>query len=207
MNHHHTRRRLLGGILGPLLVLGVAAGAAAAPATADGRHRIGTDVVTDSYDSGLLHPDPYFLDVCGVEVRLVGSVTATQTLWDDATVTTRLVEDWDWYDFDSGELVLYQRDREEITDHVASEVVDETAGTVTVVIEARDVGFPVRLFVPHEGVAALAVGLIRGQITLVFDLETGELLQQDPAIELTAGRDPFHHDQAALDQFICGLLA
>lgn len=168
---------------------------------------MGSGVFIDSYDSGPVDPDPFFLDLCGVEIRLVGSDVAEQTVWDDGTVTTRATDTWDWYDLETGERLLYQRDRVVVTDQVLSEVVDEEAGTVTVTVAAKVAGINVRLFRPHGGVVDLDVGLVRGTITIVIDLGTGEIIDEDPGVGLLAGSHAFFGQPGSLEQRICELLS
>ncbi len=205
------RRGRAGRFLALLLVTTAAVSAAAgdASAAAAGRHLVDTAVVEEPYDSGTSAPDPYFLQVCGLEVRLVGTSTATVSIWSDDTVTARAAESYDWYDFSTGERLLYQRDRAVANDQLLSRVVDETAGTVTDTLQSKSTGIQVRLFRPHRGVQAIDVGIASGSLTLVFDLETGELIDISADPELVAGHHPFwldFPDTTNLDQKICELL-
>jgi hypothetical protein len=102
-----------------------------------------------------------------------------------------IVEESDWTDFDTGELLLLQRDREVLTDSVVSETVDEQEGTRTLVLDVDYVGVPFKLRTPGGGVVLIDAGRVERTITLVLDLETGDLISEDVQLDRVAGQWSF----------------
>lgn len=175
-------------VLLPALVLGLLA----APALAQGRHGlVDRDFHEVTFDSGVEEPDPFWEEQCGVRVRQTGDIAVVESVFGDGTLVLRINEQYRWYDFDTGELLLIQKDREILREKPVSETVDEEAGTRTVVLEVDYVGVPLRLMKPHEGVVLMSAGLLERMVTLVFDLETGELLSEDVQVTQVAGPHPF----------------
>lgn len=192
-----------------VLLLALVLGPLAAPSQAQGRHGlVDRNFYEESFDSGAEEPDPFWEEQCGVRVRYTGDITVVESVFRDGTLVLRINEQRRWYDFDTGELLLAQKDREILTEKPVSETVDERAGTRTVVLEVDYVGVPLRLMKPHDGVVLMSAGLLERVITLVFDLETGELLSEGVQVTQVAGPHPYlgasgHLELGELLTFVC----
>jgi hypothetical protein len=166
-------------------------GGAVLPAAAQGAGGPERFAFEDGFDSGAEAPDPFWVEQCGVEVRQTSTLSVRQTVFADGRSVLHIAETSEWTDFDTGELLLWQRDREVLTDTVVSETVDQQAGSRTVVLDVDYRGLPFTLHAPGEGVVVLDAGRIVRTVTLVFDLQTGELVSEGVELEQVAGQWSF----------------
>lgn len=185
---------------GALAVPGLVLGLLATPSSAQGRHGVvERNSFEESFDSGSQAPDPFWQEECGVRVRHSGSVSGVETVFRDGTSVVRIREQSQWRDFDTGRLLLAQKDREVLTETPVSEVVDEQAGTRTVVLEVDYVGAPIRLMKPGSGVVAINAGRLERTVTLVFDEGAGQSPSESVEVDRAAGQWSFLAPTGELD--------
>lgn len=196
-----------------LLLLALVAGPLAAPALAHGRQGlVDRSHFEDRSDSGAHEPHPFWEESCDVRVRQTSLVSGVESVFRDGTLVLHLTEQHHWYDFDSGRLLLAQKDREVLIERPVSDTVDERAGTRTVVLEVDYAGVPLRLMKPQGGVVLITAGLLERVVTLVFDLQSGELLSEDIQVSRVAGPHPYLGPTGSLEfdqllTFVCDQLS
>ena len=191
--HRAARRRRV--LLGAVLAVGLVAQAsgAATPVSADGhsddpgRRRLVREPIDERF---VEEPDPFALDVCGVEVRVEGRVWGHFVLYGDLTARQHVNIEIIWSDIESGETLLVERDAETFFEVPISETVDEEAGTLTVVFERTITGQPLKGIVPGEGVLVRDAGWITELVTVVMDLDTEEVTEIGQFLE-HRGPHPF----------------
>lgn len=204
LQHSRTRAVAIVTVLAALLL-----GLASSPTLAQGRGGLAQRVVHEEhYDSGPDDPEPFWEEQCGVRVRETGDLTVDETVFGDGTLMVRIDEQYRWYDLDTGRPLLAQKDREVLIERPVSETFDEEAGTRTVVLEVDYAGVPLRLLTPGDGVALMSAGLLRRTITLVLDLRTGAVLDEDVEVTRVAGPHPYLEPSGFLDldglvEFMC----
>lgn len=185
-----------------------------APALSQGRAGPVERVVHEMrYDTGTDDPEPFWAEQCGgLRIREVGDVTIVETVFGDGTLMSKIDEQYRWYDLDTGELILTEKDREVLIERPVSETVDEQAGTRTVVLKVDYAGVPLRMLRPHGGVALMSGGLLRRTATVVFDLQTGAVLDESVEVTRVAGPHPYLEPSGSLDfdglvEFMCEQLS
>ena len=193
-NHRVARRRraLLGSVLGVVLIVqasGPATPAAAGAHDAEpGRRPLLREQIDDRF---VEEPDPFALDVCGVEVRVEGRVWGHFVQYGDLTARQHLNIEITWSDPQSGDTLVVERDAETFFQVPISETVDEQAGTLTLVYETTITGLPLKGIVPGEGVLLRDAGWIKELVTVVIDLATGEVITVDGQFLDFRGPHPF----------------
>jgi hypothetical protein len=136
--------------------------------------------------------DPFALDVCGVEVRVEGRIWGHVVLYSDESARRHLNIEIIWSDPETGDVLLVERDAETFFEEAPiSQTVDEQAGTLTIVFEAKITGLPLKGVVPAEGVLIRDAGWITQLVTVVLDLETGEEISVADQFLDVRGPHPF----------------
>lgn len=151
--------------------------------------------------------DEFLLDICGFEVLTTVREKGTFILFDDGTLKEHLNRVITSTNPVNG-ITTTQRDARTFISEPVDEVVDEGAGTVTLVFEDTFVGLPFRQMLPGEGVLIRDAGKAVVRVTIVLDLESGEELSFD--LEVIEVRGP--HPGGELDveerfQPLCRALA
>jgi hypothetical protein len=203
------RRALLGSVLGVVLIaqaFGPATPAVAAAHDAEpGRQPLAREQIDERF---VEEPDPFALDVCGVEVRVEGRVRGHYVLYGDLTARQHLNIEITWSDLQSGDTLLVERDAETFFQVPISETVDAQAGTLTLVYETTITGLPLKGIVPGDGVLIRDAGWITELVTVVLDLATGEEISVDGQFLGVRGPHPFAGlTPAERDALFCGALA
>jgi hypothetical protein len=142
-------------------------------------------------DRFIEEPDPFALDVCGVELRVQGRIWGHVVVYGDLTTRRHLNIEITWSDLHSGETLLVERDAETFFEVPISETVDEDAGTLTLVFEAKITGLPMKGVIPGEGTLIRDAGWITQLVTVVLDLDTGDEISVDEQFVEYRGPHPF----------------
>jgi hypothetical protein len=151
----------------------------------------GKPLIQDRFDDRFEEePDPFVLDVCGVEVRTEFHSWGHFTLYPDMTARTHFNTHIVLTDPDTGEVLLVERNSGNVFSEPVVEIVDEEAGTLTVMIEDTFRGVPFKWRVPGEGVILLDAGTVTFNITLVIDLDTDEVLSFEETFSDVHGPHP-----------------
>jgi hypothetical protein len=187
------------------LVVAVVVATAAPAAWAAGG---GKPLVQERFDDRFVEePDPFVLDVCGVEVRTEFHFWGNFTLYPDMTARTHFNDDVVTTDPDTGEVLLVQRNSGNVFSEPVVEIIDEEAGTLTVMFEDTFRGVPLKWRVPGEGVILLDAGTVTFTGTVVIDLATDEVLSFEETLSDVHGPHPFLmlSEEETLDLF-CGAM-
>lgn len=170
-----------------LAVLVLMATAAPAALAAGG----GMPLVQERFDERFVEePEQFVLDVCGVEVRTEFHFWGNFTLYADLTARTHFNDDIVSTDPDTGEVLLVERNSGNVFSEPVVEIIDETAGTLTVMFEDTFRGVPFKWRVPGEGVILLDAGTVTFTGTVVIDLATNEVLSFEETISNLHGPHP-----------------
>lgn len=153
----------------------------------------GKPVFVDRFDDRFVEdPDLFVLDFCGVDgVRTEFHFKGSFTLYEDGSAKVHLNEHIVSTDSATGSLLLVTRNAFNIFSEPVEEIVDENAGTLTLIFDDIFVGLPLRLMVPGEGVLLRDAGVVRFVATVVLDLETGEEISFTEEIIELHGPHPF----------------
>lgn len=136
-------------------------------------------------------PDPFVLEICGVEVRTEFHFWGNFTLYPDMTARTHFNDHVVSTDPDTGEVLLVVRNSGNVFSEPLVETIDEEAGTLTVMFEDTFRGVPLKWRVPGEGVILLDAGTVTFTGTVVIDLATDEIISFDETISDMHGPHPF----------------
>ena len=170
------------------LVVAVVVATAAPAAWAAGG---GTPLVQERFDDQFVEkPDPFVLEMCGVEVRVEFHFWGNFTLYPDMTARTHFNADITATDPDTGEVLLVERDSGNVFSEPVVEIIDEEAGTLTVMFEDTVRGVPFKLRIPGEGVILLDAGSVTFTGTVVIDLATDEVISFEETFSDLRGPHP-----------------
>lgn len=158
--------------------------ATAAPALAAGK-----PLVQERFDDRFVEePDQFVLDVCGVEVRTEFHFRGKFTLYPDMSARTHFNDAVTSISSATGEVLLLERNAGNVFSQPVVEIIDEEAGTLTVMFEDTFRGVPLKWRVPGEGVILIDAGTVTIGGTVVIDLATDEVISED--VQLTDMHGP-----------------
>ncbi|HEX6262226.1 MAG TPA: hypothetical protein VF097_05195 [Actinomycetota bacterium] len=120
-------------------------------------------------------PDPFILEVCGLEVLTSSQAKGTITLFTDGTLKEHVNLVITSTNPDNG-VTTTERDAFTFFSEPFEAVIDEEAGTITRVFREAFVGLPFRQMLPGGGVLIRDAGKVVLLVTIVEDLRTGEEL-------------------------------
>lgn len=170
------------------LVVAVLVAAAAPAALAAGG---GKPLIRDRFDDRAVEvPDPFVLEVCGVEVRTEFHSWGHFTLYPDMTARVHFNDDIVLTDPDTGEVLLVERNSANVFSQPVVEIIDEEAGTLTVMFEDTFRGVPFKWRIPGGGVILLDAGTVTFTGTVVIDLATDEVISFEETISDLHGPHP-----------------
>jgi hypothetical protein len=186
------RRSPLGSAVGVALIA-LTCGPAATVLAGGDDERIGRQpIVREQIDDRFVDEiDPFALEVCGLEVRVEGRIWGHFVLYGDQTARRHLNIEFTWSDPQTGHVLFVERDAETFFEVPISETVDQQAGTLTIVFEARITGLPLKGIVSGDGVLIRDAGWITQLVSIVLDLETGEEISLDEEFLDFRGPHPF----------------
>jgi hypothetical protein len=151
----------------------------------------GRPLVQERFDDQFVEdPDPLVLDVCGVEVRTEFHFWGTFTFYADMTARTHFNDDIVSTDPATGEVLLVERNSGNVFSEPVVEIIDEEAGTLTLMFEDTFRGVPLKWRVPGEGVVLLDAGTVTFNATLVIDLATDEVISFEETLSDLHGPHP-----------------
>lgn len=153
----------------------------------------GQPVFVDRFDDSFVEdPDPFVLDLCGIDgVRTEFHFKGSFTLYEDGSAKVHVNENIVSTDSATGSVLLVIRNAFNVFSEPVEEIVDEDAGTLTLIFDDTFVGLPLRWMVPGEGVLLRDAGVVRFVATVVLDLETGEEISFTEEITELHGPHPF----------------
>jgi hypothetical protein len=153
----------------------------------------GKPVFVDRFDDRFVEdPDLFVLDFCGIDgVRTEFHFKGSFTLYEDGSAKLHLNEDIVSTDSATGSVLLVVRNAFNVFSEPVEEIVDEDAGTLTLIFDDTFVGLPLMWMVPGEGVLIRDAGVVRFVATVVLDLETGEEISFTAEITELHGPHPF----------------
>ena len=151
----------------------------------------GRPLVQERFDDRFVEdPELFVLDVCGVEVRTEFHFWGSFTLYPDMTARNHVNTDIVSTDPDTGEVLLVERNAQNIFSEPVVEIFDEEAGTLTLMFEDTVRGVPFTWRVPGEGVILLDAGSVTFNATLVIDLATDEVISFEETLSDVHGPHP-----------------
>jgi hypothetical protein len=183
-----------------LVVVALVATAAPAALAAGG----GRPLVQERFDDQFVEdPELSVLDACGVEVRTEFHFWGTFTFYADMTARTHFNDDIVSTDPATGEVLLVERNSGNVFSEPVVEIIDEEAGTLTLMFEDTFRGVPLKWRVPGEGVVLLDAGTVTFNATLVIDLATDEVISFEETLSDLHGPHPSltQPDSETLDIF------
>ncbi|MGH8942990.1 MAG: hypothetical protein ACRDWF_09270, partial [Acidimicrobiia bacterium] len=111
----------------------------------------GRPLVQERFDDRFVEePEQFVLDVCGVEVRTEFHFSGSFTLYPDMTARNHVNTDIVSTDPDTGEVLLVERNAQNIFSEPVVEIFDEEAGTLTLMFEDTVRGVPFTWRIPGE---------------------------------------------------------
>ena len=153
-------------------------------------------------------PDLFVFDVCGVEVATEFHFFGKFTLFSDMSSKTHVNVNIQSVDPDTGAILLREKDTLNIFSEPVVEILDEAAGTLTIIFEDTVKGNPFKWLVPGEGVLILDAGQVTFSATLVIDLATGDVISFDEAISNIKGPHPaLDSSEEEFLAIFCGAMA
>jgi hypothetical protein len=152
-------------------------------------------------------PDLFVLDECGVEVRTEFHFWGNFTLYPNLTARTHVNAHIVSSDPDTGEVLLVERTSSNIFSEPEVEILDEEAGTLTLMFEDTYRGVPFKWRVPGQGVVLLDAGTVTFNTTLVIDLATDEVISFEETLSDLHGPHPSltQPDSETLDIFCAAM--
>lgn len=188
-----------------VLVVSVLVVVAAPAALAAGE---GKPLIQERFDDRFVeNPEQFVLDVCGVEVRTEFHFWGNFTLYSDMTSRTHLNSNIVSTDPATGEVLVVERNSGNTLSAPLVEIVDEQAGTLTVMFEDTVRGAPLKLRVPGEGVILLDAGTVTFTGTVVIDLATDEVISFEETISNMHGPHPSLTEPASeIEDIFCGAM-
>lgn len=170
-----------------LVVVVLVAMAAPAALAAGG----GTPLIQERFDDRFVEePDLFVLEVCGVEVSTEFHFWGNFTLHPDMTARTHFNDEIVSTDPDTGDVLLITRNSGNVFSAPVVEIIDEEAGTLTLMFEDTFRGVPFKWRVPGEGVILLDAGTVTFNVTVVIDLATGEEISFEQTLSDVHGPHP-----------------
>ena len=149
--------------------------------------------------------DPVLLDWCGTEILITFDWKGKITVFDDNTTRQHINYDWIMFNPANGSTVIESAAFNWITPPVM-ELVDEELGTLTWIFEDTFIGLTHKWRQPGVGVLLRDAGTMTFQLTLVFELNTMELLDESFNI-MANGPHPFTFmSDPERAEIICGAL-
>jgi len=149
--------------------------------------------------------DPVLLDWCGAEILITYNMKGKVVVFDDLTARQHINYDWTMFNPVTDKSVI-ETGAFNVTTPPVMELVDENLGTLTLIFEDTLKGLVFKWLQPGVGVLLRDAGVISYQLTLVIDMDTGDLIDEDFNI-LSKGPHPYSFmsqpDGAAI---ICGAL-
>lgn len=193
--------RRLGRMVLVVVVLLVAASPAALAAGG------GRPLIQERFDDRFVEdPEPFVLDVCGVEVRTEFHFWGNFTLYADMTARTHVNAHIVSTD-PMGKVLLVERNAFNVFSEPVVEIIDEEAGTLTVMFEDTFRGVPLKWRVPGQGVILLDAGTVTFTVTLVIDFDTGDVISFEEAISDMHGPHPFLTEpESEIIALFCGAM-
>jgi hypothetical protein len=170
-----------------LVVVVLVATAAPAALAAGG----GMPLVQERFDDRFVEePEPFVLELCGVEVRTEFHFWGNFTLYPDMTARTHFNDEIVSTDPDTGDVLLIERNSGNVFSEPVVEIIDEEAGTLTLMFEDTFRGVPLKWRVPGEGVILLDAGTVTFSATVVIDLATDEVISFEETLSDLHGPHP-----------------
>jgi len=152
-------------------------------------------------------PDPFVLDECGVEVRTEFHIWGTFRLYPNMTARNHFNTHIVSKNPDTGGVLLVERNAGNVLSEPVVEIIDEEAGTLTVMFEDTFKGVPLKWRVPGEGVVLLDAGTVTFNQTLVIDLATDEVISFDETLSDVHGPHPsLALSETERTDIFCGLM-
>lgn len=149
--------------------------------------------------------DPVLMDWCGVEILVSFDMKGKVIVFEDFTTTQHINYDWTMFNPVTDKTVI-ETGAFSVTTPPVMELVDEDLGTLTLIFEDTIKGLAFKWRQPGVGVLLRDAGVITYQLTLVFDMDTTALIDEDFNI-FGKGPHPYSFmsqpDAAAI---ICGAL-
>ena len=159
------------------------------------------------FDHVVAEPDPIALAVCGVVAKRESRVKGQHVVYGDMTTRTHLVSKDAWTDPDTGRVLFVSQSAETYFESPVSETVDEDAGTVTLVYDLTITGLAVLGRSPGRGVLVRDAGRLSTVVTVVRDLDTGQVISFDEQVVDVRGPHPFlDMSPAERDSIFCDQL-
>ena len=152
----------------------------------------GKPVVVERWDDRFTEePEVFVLDECGVEVRTSFHFKGSFTLYADGTA--RIHENVEIVSSEpgSGDTLLIERNTVNRTSAPPKELIDEDAGTVTLMFDDLFVGLPLRWLIPGQGTLIRDAGTVRFITTVVLDLDTGQEIAFEQETTGVRGPHPY----------------
>ena len=151
----------------------------------------GRPLIQERFDDRFVEdPDLFVLDVCGVEVRTEFHFWGNFTLYPDMTARSHFNDDIVSSDPATGEVLLVERNSGNVFSEPPVEIIDEEAGTLTLMFEDTFRGVPFKWRVPGEGVVLLDAGTVTFNATVVIDLATDEVISFEETLSDLHGPHP-----------------
>jgi hypothetical protein len=170
-----------------LVVVVLVATAAPAALAAGG----GMPLVQERFDDRFVEePEPFVLELCGVEVRTEFHFWGNFTLYPDMTARTHFNDEIVSTDPDTGDVLLIERNSGNVFSEPVVEIIDEEAGTLTLMFEDTFRGVPLKWRVPGGGVILLDAGTVTFSATVVIDLATDEVISFEETLSDLHGPHP-----------------
>lgn len=168
----------------------------------------GRPLVQERFDDRFVEePNPFVLEECGVEVRTEFHFWGNFTLYADMTARTHFNDHIVATDPDTGQVLLVERNAGNVFSEPVVEIIDEEAGTLTVMFEDTFRGVPFKWRVPGEGVILLDAGTVTFSGTVVIDLATDEVTSFEETISNLHGPHPsVTGSQSEIDALFCGAM-
>ncbi|HEX2155211.1 MAG TPA: hypothetical protein VHL52_14695 [Acidimicrobiia bacterium] len=152
-------------------------------------------------------PEQFVLDVCGVEVRTEFHFRGHFTLYPDMTARVHFNDHIVSTDPDTGKVLLVERNSANVFSQPVVEVIDEEAGTLTVMFEDTVRGVPLKWRIPGEGVILLDAGTVTITGTVVFDLATDEVISFEETFSDLHGPHPsLTEPESEIGALFCGAM-
>jgi len=133
--------------------------------------------------------DPVLMDWCGVEILITFNMKGKVVVFDDFMTRQQINYDWTMFNPVTDKSVI-ETGAFSITTPPVMELIDEGLGTLTLIFEDTIKGLAFKWRQPGVGVLLRDAGVITYQLTLVYDMDTLDLIDEDFNI-LSHGPHPY----------------
>lgn len=168
----------------------------------------GKPIFQEKFDDRFVDdPDFFVLDVCGVEVATEFHFFGKFTLFGDMSSKLHVNVDIQTVDPGTGAILLREKDALNVFSEPVVEILDETAGTLTIMFEDTVTGNPFKWLVPGEGVLIRDAGQVTFSGTVVIDLATGDVISFDEEISIKGPHPGLDLSEEEILAIFCGAMA